>query len=166
MNINPLIETHPGSLERAVEIAARVHAGVMDKGGSPYLLHPLRLMLRLQDPVARIVAALHDVVEDGGPDWSFERLSREGFSEDVIEALRTVTKAADDHDQPSDSPEAKEARYLAFVQRAKGHPIGRLVKLADLEDNLDTTRLPQPLLGKDELRLRKYRRARELLLAP
>ena len=122
-------------------------------------------MLRLQDPVARIVAVLHDVVEDGGPNWGFDRLSREGFDDTVIEALRTVTKTAEDIDQPNDSSETQIARYLAFVQRAKAHPIGRLVKLADLEDNLDTTRLPQPHSAKDELRFRKYRIARELLLA-
>ena len=158
--------TTPGSLERAVQIAAQVHAGARDKGGSPYLLHPLRVMLRLQDPVAQIVAMLHDVLEDGGPEWSCERLSGEGFGEEVLQALRAVTKTADKQDQFADSPDAKVARYLVIVRRAKARPVGCLVKLADPEDNLDTSRLPQPLSAKDEFRLSKYRVARELLQAP
>ena len=159
-------QTQAGSLERAAEIDARVHAGVPDIGGSPYLLHSLRVMLRLQEPVARIVAVRHDLVEDGGPAWDFERLTREGFADTLSEALRPVTKTDEDKDQPDDSAETQIARHLAFIQRAKAHPIGRLVKLADLENDLDTTRLPQPHSAKDELRLRRYRIARELLLVP
>ena len=64
------------SLERAIEIAARAHAGQTDKGGAPYVLHPLRVMLQLRDPVAQIAAVLHDVVEDCAG-WSLARLRGE-----------------------------------------------------------------------------------------
>lgn len=157
-------ETLPGSLERAIEIAASAHAGQVDKGGAPYVLHPVRVMLALTDPVARIVAVLHDVVEDG-KGWSFERLAHEGFSPVVIEAVRAVTKQAEEEAPKDASAEQKREAYLRFVRRAAQHPIGRLVKRADLEDNLDASRLGHPLSAKDEQRLSRYREALEILIA-
>ncbi|MFN7664962.1 MAG: HD domain-containing protein [Inhella sp.] len=154
--------TSPGSLERAIAIAAAVHAGQTDKGGAPYILHPLRVMQRLSHPVAQIAAVLHDVVEDG-EGWSFDRLAEEGFSPEVIDAVRAVTKQADEEAPQGASTEEKARLYLQFVQRAARHPIGRLVKAADLEDNLDASRLPQPLSAKDEARLARYRQALDLL---
>lgn len=154
----------PGSLERAIVIAAEVHAGVTDKAGAPYLLHPLRVMHAVDGPVARIVAVLHDVVEDGAPEWTPERLREEGFSDEVLEALAAVTKNPDEEDAPGASAELKLENYLRFVRRAARHPVGRLVKLADLNDNLDIRRL-EALSEKDRLRTNKYLRARAELLA-
>lgn len=156
--------TAPGSLERAIAIAAEVHAGVVDKAGAPYILRPLRVMLAQREPDAHIAGVLHDVVEDGDPEWSLERLRGEGFSEAVIAALASVTKTADEEDAPDASREEKLAHYVAFIRRAGANAIGRQVKLADLEDNLDTSRLGT-LTEKDHKRLAKYRQARELLLA-
>ena len=51
-------------LDRAIEIAVQAHSGQLDKGGAPYILHPLRVMLRMATEEERIVAVLHDVVED------------------------------------------------------------------------------------------------------
>lgn len=154
--------TPPGSLERAIAIAAAVHAGQTDKGGAPYILHPLRVMLRLSHPMAQIAAVLHDAVEDG-EGWTFDRLAEEGFSPEVIDAVRAVTKRADE-ESPQDAGANEKARlYLSFVQRAARHPVGRRVKEADLEDNLDTARLPKPLSPQDEARLARYRRALALL---
>jgi len=65
-------------LQQLIAIAAKAHEGQVDKAGAPYILHPLRVMLRLRTDEERIVAVLHDVVEDCG--WSFERLAAEGFS--------------------------------------------------------------------------------------
>lgn len=152
------VQSPAGSLERAIAIAASVHAGQTDKGGAPYILHPLRVMLRLTNPSAQIAAVLHDVVEDG-EGWTFERLATEGFGSDVIDAVRSVTKQAEEEAREGASADEKAQIYLRFVQRAARHPIGRLVKAADLEDNLDTSRLPQPLNPKDEARLARYRRA-------
>jgi (p)ppGpp synthase/HD superfamily hydrolase len=67
------------TLERAIAIAAEAHAGQVDKAGAPYVLHPLRMMLRMSSIDERIVAVLHDVCEDC-PGWTFDRLRREGFS--------------------------------------------------------------------------------------
>jgi (p)ppGpp synthase/HD superfamily hydrolase len=74
------------TLERAIIIAAEGHAGVKDKAGAPYILHPLRMMLRLSSPDERIVAVLHDVCEDCRG-WTFDRLRDEGFSDEIKNKL-------------------------------------------------------------------------------
>jgi (p)ppGpp synthase/HD superfamily hydrolase len=78
------------TLERAIAIAATAHAGQVDKGGAPYILHPLKVMLRMSTLEQRIVAVLHDVVEDCGV--SLDDLREEGFSEEVLSAIESVTK--------------------------------------------------------------------------
>jgi (p)ppGpp synthase/HD superfamily hydrolase len=137
-----------GTLERAISIAAEAHAGQVDKAGAPYVLHPLRMMLHMGSTDERIVAVLHDVCEDC-PGWTFERLRGEGFSNDIIEALRSVTKR-DGED------------YEAFVRRAAANPIGRSVKLADLHDNCDLSRIAVPS-ERDFQRIEKYRQAIDLI---
>ena len=131
------------TLERAIAIAATAHAGQVDKGGAPYILHPLKVMLRMDSLEERIVAVLHDVVEDCGV--SLDDLRKEGFSEEVLTAIESVTKA------PGES-------YEDFVERAAQNPIGRVVKLADLEENSDLSRIASPS-WEDLERVEKYRRA-------
>lgn len=131
------------TLERAIAIAATAHVGQVDKGGAPYILHPLKVMLRMNSLEERIVAVLHDVVEDCG--ISLDDLRKEGFSEDVLSAIESVTKV------PGES-------YEDFVERAAQNPIGRVVKLADLEENSDLSRIPSPS-WVDLERIEKYRRA-------
>jgi (p)ppGpp synthase/HD superfamily hydrolase len=135
------------TLERAIEIAARAHAGRVDKAGAPYLLHPLRVMLRLDDPEARIAAVLHDVVEDST--WTIEQLRAEGFTPEVLAAVDALTHR---HGEP----------YLEYVRRAGQHALARRVKLADLDDNLDLSRIATPT-DRDLARLEKYHQARALL---
>ena len=139
------------NLERAIEIALEAHKGLLDKGGSPYVLHPLRVMFSLHTEEERIVGVLHDVVEDS--DWTFEELLAEGFSKEIIDGLKSVTKSHDSED------------YDLFVQRAKKNPIGRKVKIADITDNLDVRRLEE-LRPKDMHRLNKYKNALAVLKAP
>ncbi|PTT26839.1 HD domain-containing protein [Pseudomonas sp. HMWF021] len=131
------------TLERAIALAATAHAGQVDKGGAPYILHPLKVMLRMTTPEERIVAVLHDVVEDCG--ISLDDLRKEGFSEEVLDAIESVTKV------PGES-------YEDFVERAEQNPIGRVVKLADLEENSDLSRIASPS-WEDLERIEKYRRA-------
>lgn len=135
------------NLQRAIEIAVEAHREQTDKAGSPYLLHPLRVMMSLDTDAERIVGVLHDVVEDG-PGWTFERLEEEGFSSTVLDALRLVTKLPEDE---GDS----EAVYVAFVRRAKGNKIARRVKTADILDNLNASRL-STLTEKDMRRMNRY----------
>ena len=131
------------TLERAIAIAATAHAGQVDKGGAPYILHPLKVMLRMTTLEERIVSVLHDVVEDC--EISLDDLRKEGFSEVVLSAIESVTKV------PGES-------YEDFVERAAQNPIGRVVKLADLEENSDLSRIASPS-WEDLERIEKYRRA-------
>jgi (p)ppGpp synthase/HD superfamily hydrolase len=135
------------NLERAITIAAMAHEGVRDKGGQPYILHPLRVMLAVDTTDERIAAVLHDVLED--TDWTAGQLREEGFSEAVLSALDGLTKR-----------EGEE--YFSYVRRAGANPIARKVKLADLADNMDLSRLSLQT-ERDRVRLRKYEEAVELL---
>ena len=136
-------------LARAIEIAAAAHATQVDKGGAPYVLHPLRMMMKQTTEAVMITAVLHDVVED--TPWTQEKLRAEGFPEDVLEAVACLTKR-----------EGEE--YADFITRAGANPIARAVKLADLEDHMDLRRIPQPV-QKDFDRLAKDRRSWETLMA-
>jgi (p)ppGpp synthase/HD superfamily hydrolase len=132
------------TLERAIAIAAEAHTQQTDKAGAPYILHPLRVMLNVTGNDAQIVAVLHDVVEDC-EGWTFERLRDEGFSEDVLRGLASVTK------QDGET-------YDAFVKRAAGNPLGRAVKIADMRDNCDLSRISHPS-EVDRARIAKYQQA-------
>ena len=137
------------NLQRAIEIALEAHKGALDKGGNPYILHPLRLMLQMDSEEEMIVAILHDVVEDSEK-WSFDKLHKEGFSKKIINSLRSVTKANENED------------YEKFIDRSVKDKIGRKVKIADISDNLDISRLKE-VTDKDILRINKYKKALEKL---
>ena len=139
---------HPDLLERAIAIAASAHKGQLDKAGDPYILHPLRVMQACSPGPAQIVGVLHDVVED--TPWTFDQLRAEGFGDDVLVPLEHVTRR-DGED------------YTAFVARAAQDPVAREVKIADLKDNLDLTRITEPT-ERDYARIAKYQVALEQLL--
>ncbi len=132
------------TLERAIEIAHEAHAGQYDKAGKEYILHPLRVMGKGRTEEEKIVGVLHDVVEDS--EWTFEMLEAEGFTPEVIEALRCVTKLSEDED------------YDHFIDRVLTNPLAMRVKLLDLEDNMDMSRLDECTEG-DIQRLQKYQKA-------
>jgi len=136
------------NLERAIEIAVAAHKGAVDKGGQPYILHPLAVLMDLKTDQEKIVGVLHDVVED--TDWTFEALKEEGFSEEVIEALRSVTK--------SDS----DSSYIDFIERAKANFIGRNVKIADLKHNMDLSRI-HSISNLDLERFERYKKSLEII---
>lgn len=131
-------------MERAIEIATEAHRGQLDKAGCDYIEHPLRVMAAGKSLDEKIVGVLHDVVED--TNWTFEGLAAEGFSAEVIEALRCVTKLSDS--EP----------YDKFIARVKRNPLAVAVKLNDLSDNMDIRRLPY-LSDKDVKRLKRYLKA-------
>lgn len=135
------------SLERAIEIAAQAHRGQTDKGGEPYILHPIRVMLRMSTPEERIVAVLHDVVEDSS--WTVDALANEGFSPSVLKALEALTKLAGED-------------RMSAARRAAANPLARAVKLADNAENSDLSRIPNPS-AKDLERLEQYREVRLIL---
>ncbi len=132
------------TLERAIAIACEAHTGQIDKAGAPYILHPLRVMQNVVSTDEMIVAVLHDVVEDC-PQWTFDRLISEGFSDVVLRGLDAVTKREGES-------------YEDFVRRAAADPVGRAVKVADLRDNMDLTRIADPQ-ERDFKRIDRYRAA-------
>jgi GTP diphosphokinase / guanosine-3',5'-bis(diphosphate) 3'-diphosphatase len=136
------------SLEHAIELAARAHAGQLDKAGQPYILHPLRLMLAVHKPHERMAAILHDVVED--TPMTFEDLVHAGFPTEVVTAVQALTK------------QSGESRIDA-AHRAAADPIARVVKLADVTDNMDLSRIPSPT-EKDYARIQEYEQVRQILL--
>lgn len=137
------------TLERAIAIAAMAHEGQFDKAGMPYVLHPLRMMLSVDTLEARMAAVLHDVVEDAAV--TLEQLRAEGFPETVIEAVQALTKRdGEDYDE--------------FIRRVAPNPIARKVKLADLRDNSDLSRIAEPT-NRDRERIEKYQRAIQFLEA-
>jgi (p)ppGpp synthase/HD superfamily hydrolase len=135
------------SIERAIEIAARAHAGQIDKAGAPYIFHPLRVMLSVDSPYERMAAVLHDVVEDTAV--TAKELRAEGIPEAVLEAVDALTK------RPGES-------RMQAAQRAVLNPIARRVKMADVSDNMDLSRIANPT-EKDFNRMREYAAVKEYL---
>ena len=116
------------TLQRAIEIATEAHKGQYDKSGKDYIGHPLRVMEMGKTDEEKIVGVLHDVIED--TDWTFEALAEEGFSKEIINALRCVTKISENEN------------YDDFIERVKKNPLAVAVKINDLSDNMDIRRLP------------------------
>lgn len=136
------------TLEQAISLAAKQHEGQVDKANAPYILHPLRVMLNVPTIEHKIVAVLHDILED--TETTIEDLYQFGFQEHIIDAIVALTK------------KQGETR-LEAAQRARQNPIARVVKLADINDNMDLSRIQSPTI-KDFERLKEYQQVRDLLL--
>ena len=137
-------------LEKAIQCAVKAHAGQKDKAGAPYILHPLRIMMKMDNQAGMIAAMLHDVVEDSSV--TLADLRAEGFSEEVIAAVDHLTRREGE-------------AYEMFINRLRHNPLAVKVKLADLEDNMDIRRI-ENVTGRDIERIQKYQAAREKLSAP
>lgn len=131
-------------IEKALEIAINAHIGQKDKSGADYIFHPIRVMQRGETEIEKICGLLHDVIEDSA--WTFERLKNEGFSEEIISVLKCVTK------------ESENENYDTFIDRVMSNPVAIRIKINDLLDNMDITRLKE-LNEKDLKRLNKYLKA-------
>lgn len=129
-------------LNKAIEIAHIAHDGQVDKGGQPYIGHPLRVMNAVETVEEKIVAVLHDAVEDS--DLTLEDLAAAGFSDVIVEAIDAITKR----------PEEKRKDYL---QRVMNNKIALKVKIADMTDNMDISRIPNPS-ERDRERTRIYKK--------
>jgi len=131
------------TLEDAISLAVKAHGGRKDKAGEAYILHPLRVMLRMKTKDERIVAVLHDVIED--TKFTLEDLRKVGYSQKILRSLDYLTRRdGEEYDQ--------------FIKRAKGNPLARKVKIADIEDNLDLGWIRRPK-QRDFKRIEKYRLA-------
>lgn len=132
------------NIEKALDIAIHAHKGQVDKAGKAYILHPLRLMNQFVDEKLMIVSILHDVVEDS--DFTLDDLNNEGFSSEIINAVDCLTKRQNEE-------------YSSFIDRVMDNSLARQVKIVDIKDNLDISRLSEPLSKKDIERLEKYQMA-------
>lgn len=135
------------SYVKALFIMLNAHRGQKDKGGHPYFLHPLRVSSKILDKRAKIVALLHDVIEDS------DKYTLEDFNfldSEQKEALNILT-----HD--------KDVDYFEYINRIRNNPMARKVKIMDLEDNMNLNRL-KFITDKDKERYKKYVKARFLLV--
>lgn len=136
-------------LERALEIATKAHKGQVDKSGAVYIFHPIRVAELCTTEEEKIVALLHDTIEDTSV--TAEYLLEQGFPRTIVDAVLGVTRRDDE-------------TYEEFVRRAGLNPISKQVKIHDLEDNMDIRRLSE-VTEKDLARLNKYLRAYKYLTA-
>ncbi len=136
------------NLEKAILIATTTHQGQTDKAGAPYILHPLRVMFNCKTEDERICAVLHDVIEDTAV--TFESLIVEGFKEEIIAALDALTKR-------------KNETYDDFINRIQQNKLACHVKLADLSDNMNLSRISNPT-EQDYQRVEKYRIAADRII--
>lgn len=130
-------------LDRAIVVATTAHSGQRDKAGQPYILHPLRIMASMSTETERVAALLHDVAEDC-EGWDIARVAAE-FGTEVGAAVDALTKRSGEE-------------YDAYLARIEANPVAVKVKLADLADNSDMSRLKHTT-EKDKARLRKYQLA-------
>ena len=133
--------------EKALRLAYAAHHGQVDRAGLPYIHHPMHRAEQMTTEDACVVALLHDTIED--TIVTAEYLRSEGFPDEIITGVLSVTKREGE-------------AYDDFVRRAAENAIGREVKIADLEDNMDIRRL-QKITEDDVTRLRKYLRAWQYL---
>lgn len=131
-------------LDIAIGIAVTSHSGVFDKGGRPYILHPLHLMKKLLfDTELAQIAVLHDVIED--TDLTIQDLIDLGFSKRVTDALDLLTHKLED-------------TYEVYIEKIATNFDAIRVKRKDLEHNSDITRL-KGIRPRDIERIAKYHKA-------
>ena len=137
-------------IKKAYKIAAEAHEGQIDKGGNPYINHPLAVAQLVKTEIEKTVALLHDVIED--TPITLQYLEEVGFSRDIIAAVDCITK--------------RESETLSsYLARVKSNSVATSVKIADLTHNSDLSRIPAPA-HKDFDRLERYKRELDFLQDP
>ena len=136
------------NLTQAINIAIEAHKNQKDKVGKPYITHVMRVMEHCKTEEEKMVAALHDVVEDTST--TIDDLRKKRFSENELAAVTAITH---------NNGESK-SHYIA---RFRKYQLAIRVKINDLEDNMDIRRLPK-IIDSDVERLRKYLQIYRMLL--
>ena len=132
----------------ADETAEAAHEGQLGLDGRPYITHPRAVASFLDDTEHKIIALLHDTIED--TDMTAQKLLDIGFTERIVRSVAALTRN-------------EGGDYMDYIASLLTDPNARYVKLADLRHNMDLTRIPHPT-ERDFERIERYRRARELLL--
>jgi (p)ppGpp synthase/HD superfamily hydrolase len=135
-------------IEKSLAIALEAHTGQVDKASRPYILHPIRVMSKMNNEIEMSVAILHDVIEDSS--LTLEMLKDKGISKEAIEALQHLTK------KPNEP-------YDDFIERVMKNELAVKVKIEDIKDNMNMSRL-KTITEKDIQRVHKYHRALRKLL--
>ena len=130
---------------KAMNLAYNAHHGQFDKGGVPYIFHPIHLAEEMDDEISTCVALLHDTVEDTAV--TLEELAAQ-FPREVVEAVDLLTHRAN-------------VDYFDYVRAIRQNPVAVRVKLADLAHNGDPKRICNQ--GNQERRREKYAAARAIL---
>ena len=125
------------TVKKACGIMFNAHKDDLDKGGYPYVFHPFYLATQMDDENSTVVALLHDVIEDHADKYSLTDLKKEGFCDEVIQALELLT-----HDET--------VPYMEYIKAISQNGIAKKVKLADLKHNTDTRRVGGKKPGKYE----------------
>lgn len=133
--------------DKVLTLVTEKHKGQRDKARKPYMGHIARVMRECWSPEAKIVALLHDIVEDTDVDERF--LRSYGVPEEIIRSVMAITKREGED-------------YMDFIDRVANDEMAMEVKIADLEDNMDIRRLNN-LEEEDFRRLQKYHNAWKLL---
>ena len=135
-------------LRKALELSYEKHKNQVDKAGKPYFLHPVMLALRLEGK-KKIVAILHDIIED--TDITEKDLLDIGFDDDIVEAVVLLTRD-------------KNMTYYDYIRKIKysNNTLAYWAKMADLEDNMDLSRL-ENVTDKDKERVKRYKKAVDIL---
>lgn len=131
-------------LSTAIKIATDYHSGQVDKGGLPYILHPLTVMNNVETIEEKIVAILHDIIED--TPMTKDMLFKLGISEEIVEAIDVISKK-------------KGQTYDEYLELVRDNELARRVKIADLKHNMDLSRLNREITDKDLNRQEKYKKA-------
>ena len=133
--------------ELALQISQKAHEGQFDKGGNDYIQHPLRVADSLDDLEQKIVALLHDVIEDSK--ISIDQLINYGFTNRIVNSIKILKKKT-------------KISYDDYIRAVKKDNSAWRVKIADIKDNLDISRIPNPT-DADYERIEKYRAALNFL---
>lgn len=156
-----LLKTY-STVDDALAFARFAYFGLEDKAGLEYLAHPVRVMQTVKRrggvPYIQVAALLHDVLEDTVV--SAQILLDLGFHKDAVEVIELLTRGP--HNGACDVTNLCFGCTTYYIE-IREHPGALMVKLADIEDNMDESRLSY-LPPKVQTRLRaKYTHGRELL---
>lgn len=134
---------------KALKIAYNAHHGQVDKGGIPYIFHPIHLAEQMDDEISCCAALLHDVAED--TEITLDDLARE-FPDEVMQVLHLLTHR-------------KEVPYFDYVRSIRENPVAVKIKLADIDHNSDQTRCANSGMSEETLAYfrNKYETARQIL---
>ncbi len=135
-------------LQLAIDLAKKYHEGQFDKAGKPYFLHPQTVASLVDEIDAKIVAYMHDLIEDTPVTKEF--LLDCGFDEYIVNAVEMLT-----HKDKNDD-------YFDYVRSVAKNPLATKVKIADLITNSDLSRLASPS-EHDFARAEKYKKALQIL---